>query len=150
PGEKILHAGLRCGVALPYECGSGTCGTCKARLVEGDLDHHWPEAPGQAGLKRDAGEFLMCQAAALGDCALEVRRVVAETPATRNRPAAVAAAVATCAMLTHDVMAFELDLARPLDFEAGQFVLMSAPGLVGARAYSMVNYEPATRRLSFV
>jgi ferredoxin len=30
PGEKILLAGLRSGVELPYECGTGTCGTCKA------------------------------------------------------------------------------------------------------------------------
>jgi toluene monooxygenase electron transfer component len=150
PGEKILHAGLRSGVALPYECGSGTCGTCKARLIEGDLDHHWPEAPGHAGLKREVGEFLMCQAVARGDCALEVPRVVAPMSAGAPRPAAVDAVIGTSAMLTHDVLSFDLDVARPLDFEAGQFVLMSAPGLAGARAYSMVNFAPATRRLAFV
>ena len=33
PGEKILHAGLRSGVELPYECATGTCGPCKARLL---------------------------------------------------------------------------------------------------------------------
>jgi len=26
PGERILHAGLRLGIALPYEYASGTCG----------------------------------------------------------------------------------------------------------------------------
>ncbi len=31
PGEKLLHAGLRGGIDLPYECSTGTCGTCKAR-----------------------------------------------------------------------------------------------------------------------
>ncbi|MGH7397823.1 MAG: 2Fe-2S iron-sulfur cluster-binding protein, partial [Candidatus Rokuibacteriota bacterium] len=35
PGEKILHAALRRGVELPYECATGTCGTCKAKLVSG-------------------------------------------------------------------------------------------------------------------
>ena len=38
-GEKILHAGLMRGIALPYECASGTCGTCKTRLLEGEADH---------------------------------------------------------------------------------------------------------------
>ncbi len=149
-GEKVLHAGLRSGVALPYECGSGTCGTCKARLVEGDLDHEWPEAPGHSGLKRDAGEFLMCQSVARADCALEVARVVAPMADTAHRPAAVDGIVGKTAMLTHDVMSFEVELAGPMDFDAGQFVLISAPGLVGARAYSMVNFDAAARRLEFV
>jgi toluene monooxygenase electron transfer component len=30
PDETILLAGLRAGLALPYECASGGCGTCRA------------------------------------------------------------------------------------------------------------------------
>lgn len=71
-GEKILDAGLRSGIALPYECGSGTCGTCRARLVGGDIEAPWPEAPGRLMLKPETGEFLMCQCVALTDCVLEV------------------------------------------------------------------------------
>ena len=33
PGERVLYAGLRAGIDLPYECATGTCGTCKAKLV---------------------------------------------------------------------------------------------------------------------
>ena len=47
PGEKILHAGLRSGVELPYECATGTCGTCKARLVSGQAQSEWPGSPGE-------------------------------------------------------------------------------------------------------
>ena len=36
-GETILHAGLRQGLTLPYECATGTCGTCRARVVSGDV-----------------------------------------------------------------------------------------------------------------
>ena len=38
PADKILYAGLSHGITLPYECGSGTCGTCKARLLSGEKD----------------------------------------------------------------------------------------------------------------
>ena len=52
--------------------------------------------------------------------------------------------------LTHDVAAFDVELDRPLDFDAGQFALLTVPGIAGARAYSMVNFERPARRLSFV
>ena len=72
-GERILYAGLRSGLALPYECATGTCGTCKARVRDPDtINDLWPEAPGNAYLKRERGEFLMCQACAVADCEIAV------------------------------------------------------------------------------
>ena len=38
-GEKILFAGLRQGIDLPYECATGTCGTCKTAVLSGEADH---------------------------------------------------------------------------------------------------------------
>ena len=148
PGEKILHAGLRSGIELPYECGTGTCGTCKARLVSGRVESAWPEAPGGRYLKSEA-ELLMCQCVAREGCALEVG-VLKAREAGAPLPGALGGHVRGWRRLTHDVAAFEVDLDRPLDFDAGQFALLSVPGIAGARAYSMVNFERAARRLSFV
>jgi len=50
PGEKILYAGLRAETDLPYECGTGTCGTCKAKLIEGKIDDACPALPARATL----------------------------------------------------------------------------------------------------
>jgi toluene monooxygenase electron transfer component len=150
PGEKILHAGLRHGIALPYECGTGTCGTCKARLVEGEVDRRWPEAPGQAKLRVDCGEFLMCQAIPRADCSLEVATLVKPMTADACVPVRTDAIIRRCHRLTHDVLSFQLDLARPLDFEAGQFMLMTVDDIAGARAYSMVNFARRAERLEFV
>jgi toluene monooxygenase electron transfer component len=150
PGEKILHAGLRSGIALPYECGSGTCGTCKARLVDGRIHDEWPEAPGARALKREAREVLMCQCVARSDCSLEVAGVVKGVAPGAWVPASLGGMVRRRTMLTHDVATLDLELARPLDFEAGQFILMTVPGIVGARAYSMVNFERKASRLRFV
>ncbi|MGH7367508.1 MAG: 2Fe-2S iron-sulfur cluster-binding protein [Candidatus Rokuibacteriota bacterium] len=148
PGEKILHAGLRSGLELPYECGTGTCGTCKARLVSGRVESQWPDAPGGRYLKSEA-ELLMCQCVARDDCALEVG-VLKAREASVPLPCALGGLVRGRRRLTHDVAAFEVDLDRPLDFEAGQFALITVPGIAGARAYSMVNFARGARRLSFV
>jgi len=148
PGEKILHAGLRSGFELPYECGTGTCGTCKATLVSGRVESEWPEAPGGRYLKSPA-ELLMCQCLARDDCALEVG-VLKTREAGAPLPGALGGHLRGWRRLTHDVAAFDVTLARPLDFDAGQFALLSVPGIAGARAYSMVNFERAARRLSFV
>jgi toluene monooxygenase electron transfer component len=146
-GEKILHAALRGGVELPYECATGTCGTCKAKLVSGRAESRWPDAPGTKYLKADA-DILTCQAVALEDCALEVF-AIKPTEATAA-PRALAGTVRDPRRLTHDVVAFDVDLDEPMDFDAGQFALLGVPGVAGARAYSMVNYERGARRLSFV
>lgn len=148
PGEKILHAGLRSGFELAYECGTGTCGTCKATLVSGGVESEWPEAPGGRYLKSPA-ELLMCQCLARDDCALEVG-VLKTREAGAPLPGALGGHVRGWRRLTHDVAAFDVTLDRPLDFDAGQFALLSVPGIAGARAYSMVNFERGARRLSFV
>src|SRR5215510_12631777 len=70
--ETILYAGLRQGLNLPYECATGTCGTCRARVMSGDVDVRWKEAPGGVRLKPEKGDVLMCQTRARSDCALRV------------------------------------------------------------------------------
>src|ERR1041384_4454494 len=86
--EAILHAGLRQGLELPYECATGTCGTCRARVVSGDFDMRWKEAPGAARLKPEKGDILMCQTLARSDCVLkvpaEIRRSAQSAPAVRD------------------------------------------------------------------
>ena len=41
--QPILDAALRQGADLPYACKGGVCCTCKARLLEGEveMDVHW-------------------------------------------------------------------------------------------------------------
>jgi toluene monooxygenase electron transfer component len=148
PGEKILHAGLRSGVELPYECATGTCGTCKARLTSGRAESEWPEAPGRKYFKGE-GDLLTCQSVAHDDCALEVGPLKSREPNT-SAPRVLGGVVRGLRPLTHDVTAFDVALDGRLDFAAGQFVLLTVPGISGARAYSMVNFDRGAERLSFV
>lgn len=150
PGERILHAGLRAGVELPYECGTGTCGTCKAKSVSGRVLDSWPQAPGKRYVKEAAGEFLMCQCTAEGDVTLEVAKFVHGAEPGASRPGALAGSLADPRALTHDVMSFALELEAPRDFDAGQFFLLGAPGVRGYRAFSMCNFDRRAERLEFV
>ena len=148
PDERILFAGLNQGLGLPYECASGTCGSCKARLVEGSLENLWPESPRAAQLGSD--EFLMCQCAARSDLVVDVGVSVQALAADRAAPKVRSATIEERRLLTRDVIELDLSLDEPIDFEAGQFVLMNVPGIDGYRGYSMVNFERGTRKLRFV
>jgi toluene monooxygenase electron transfer component len=147
-GEPVLHAGLRQGISLPYECATGTCGTCRARIISGDLDTGWREAPGLVRLKPEKGDVLMCQARPRTDCRVRVPAnvdVLGGTLPGRRR-----GVIAALRRLTTDVAHFELSLSSAIPFEPGQFVILEAPGLSGGRAYSIVNFEPESDRISFV
>jgi toluene monooxygenase electron transfer component len=150
PGETILAAGLRQGAALPYECATGTCGTCQARLIDGAIDEGWPQAPGRQGLKAARREFLMCQAAPRTDCRIALSSSLPAWRIGSERPATLAARVDRLEPLTHDMLSLALVLERPMAFEAGQFALLAVPGIDGFRAYSMANGEAPSRRLDFI
>lgn len=148
-GEAILRAGLRCAVDLPYECGTGTCGTCKARLVSGELHDAWPQAPGKKYLKQP-GEFLMCQCSASSEAVIEVGNFVHATGAGVCVPQAFKGRLQGFRMLTHDVAQLDIELDKPMPFDAGQYALVAVPGIEGFRGWSMVNFDTAPRRLRFV
>lgn len=72
PGETLLDAGLRSGLALPYDCRNGACGLCACRITQGKVEHgsFQPEALTRA--MRESGHALLCCATALEDVALEI------------------------------------------------------------------------------
>jgi len=59
-GESILDTALKNGADLPFACKGGVCSTCKAKLVEGeiDMDINYALEPDELA----AGYILTCQA----------------------------------------------------------------------------------------
>ncbi|HEY0199184.1 MAG TPA: 2Fe-2S iron-sulfur cluster-binding protein [Rhodanobacter sp.] len=75
PGETVLEAAQRAGVALPYSCRAGVCGSCKATLLQGRCEY-----PFNPPVALDAGALahhavLLCQAVPMSDLLLEAREV---------------------------------------------------------------------------
>ncbi len=60
PGERIIDAGARAGLDLPWSCAGGMCSTCRCRLVEGEAAMTVNYALEPWELER--GYLLACQA----------------------------------------------------------------------------------------
>jgi len=134
PGETLLDAGLRAGIALPFECRSGGCGLCKATLIGGKVEMSGYQKSALSDDERLGGRVLTCCACALGDIEFEYE----EDAATRGtRIETYAARVERLERLAHDVMlvALRIEGGRSIAFEAGQYINVILDG--GApRSYS--------------
>ena len=92
----------------------------------------------------------MCQCAAASDVTAEVASFVYAIDSGACPAARAAGVVVGARALTPDVMAFGIELERPVEFDAGQFMAVTMPGIPGSRGYSMVNFDRRVRRLDFV
>jgi len=59
-GENILDAAMNNGADLPFSCKGGVCATCKAKVVEGDVEMDINHSLSQQEI--DDGMVLTCQA----------------------------------------------------------------------------------------
>lgn len=64
-GENILDAAMEQGMDLPFSCKGGVCATCKAKVLEGEVDIDLNHALTEEQLA--AGYVLTCQAHPLSD-----------------------------------------------------------------------------------
>lgn len=59
-GENLLDSGINQGMDLPYSCKAGVCSTCKAKLLQGEVDMDITHGLEPAEI--DNGYILTCQA----------------------------------------------------------------------------------------
>ncbi len=138
-GQTILDACLRAGVYLPHACGHGLCGTCKTQVLDGEIDHGAASDFALMDFERGEGFVLACTATLCGNVTIEAD--VDEDPDARKIPVRdfIGEVVALDA-LTHDVKGLRLKLQDgPIDFQAGQYVNLTFPGVEGSRAFSIAN-----------
>ena len=118
PGETVLEAARRSAVPFPHECTFGGCGTCRMRLVEGQVAYE--ELPmALSEQEAAAGYALACQARPLGDLV-----VSAEPPGSCSEPAVLDATVESVRLLAADVLHLRLRLPEgtELVYQPGQYM----------------------------
>lgn len=61
PDIALLDAALAAGIHMPHNCRGGACGTCKAEVLEGEVDHGWTMSFAITDEEKAAGHCLCCQ-----------------------------------------------------------------------------------------
>ena len=136
-GESLLAAGIRQGIGLPYGCKDGACGSCKCKLVSGQVAHSNFQRKALSEEEEAQGFVLTCSARALSDITLESRQV---TPAGALPVKKMPTRVSSLVRKTEDVMLMQLQLPANDSFmyRAGQYVeFILRDG--ARRSYSMAN-----------
>ena len=144
PGETLLEAGLRAGVALPYDCRAGGCGVCVCTVLHGRVDPGAYQPAALTEAMRARGQALMCCAVALDDVDLEVEGVGALSLGAAAAPLRRwHARVQAMQRLSPDLMRVHLALppGEHIAFVAGQYInILLDDG--AKRAFSFANAPP--------
>jgi CDP-4-dehydro-6-deoxyglucose reductase, E3 len=144
--ETVLAAALRAGIGLPYGCKSGTCGTCKSTVLDGQ----WEQGPHAASAlnadEQARGRLLVCCSRPHTDLVIEARELTGfgDIP-IRKMPCRVA----KIERPTEDVAIVTLQLPanERLQFRAGQyleFILKDG----ARRSYSMATAPHADEQIA--
>jgi naphthalene 1,2-dioxygenase ferredoxin reductase component len=131
PGANLLKALQDAQVPMSYSCMAGRCGTCRCRVLDGEVMEGSGEQ--QRPLDGAQGVVLACQTYITEPCTIEIP----EPDDVIVHPARIVkATVATIEDLTHDIKRLVLRPAKPVEFSPGQYVqLQFTPE--HARPYSM-------------
>jgi CDP-4-dehydro-6-deoxyglucose reductase, E3 len=135
--ETLLGAAIRQGIGLPYGCRDGACGSCKCRLIEGQVVHAAHQQKALSTEEEQRGLMLTCCGIAHTDIVLEARMVpgAGEFPVRKMpcRVIGIARPAADVALLT-----LQLPANDTLRYHAGQYVeFILRDG--ARRSYSMAN-----------
>jgi len=121
PNETVLEAAIRHGYTLPYSCRDGVCGTCKGKVLQGQVDYGKHQDSTLTDIEKTAGMALFCCAKPLSDLIIECREVnaISDIP-VKTMPCRVQ----EMHRPAPDVMVLSLKLPanERLQFMAGQYI----------------------------
>jgi CDP-4-dehydro-6-deoxyglucose reductase len=128
PDETILEAALRDGHAVSYHCANGSCGDCRARIIEGKLADHLHHDFIFKGADRLQPMLLMCRAKPASDMTIEVQEAQSAEDIPHQE---ITATVVRRNFLTDDIIELHLRTPRSqtLRFLAGQNVALTINSL---------------------
>ncbi|WP_420135260.1 NADH:ubiquinone reductase (Na(+)-transporting) subunit F [Rhodopseudomonas sp.] len=149
-GETVLDAGFRQGIALMHGCKEGQCGSCKARVLSGDIEMLKYSTFALPDYERENEHVLLCKTHAYSDLEVELLNFDEELLSHSIAVKSFEARLAKVTALTHDIRLLEIDLDKPMKFWAGQYVDLTLPEIGVTRAFSMANAPVDGTRLSFI
>jgi NAD(P)H-flavin reductase/ferredoxin len=143
--QAVLDACLREGVWLPHACTHGTCGTCKALIVEGQVDHGEASPYALLDSEREEGCGLICVAKPRSDLVIQGDIDVdegVEVHPVRDYTGSIEA----LDDVAPDVRRLVIALDRPLGFNPGQYIQLVLPD-GASRPYSIASTPASPERI---
>jgi ferredoxin len=132
-GETLVDAGLSGWVAIPHDCNSGQCETCRVTVVSGRVDDR-----GTA----DKGTVLACQAKVIGNAAISFDHV----PDVAKR----SGQVTSITPLTSDIVEVIVALSSPIEMHPGQYLSVKFSGFPARDLSPTVRFDGASRPAELV
>jgi ferredoxin-NAD(P)+ reductase (naphthalene dioxygenase ferredoxin-specific) len=131
PGANLLEALRENQVPMSYSCMAGRCGTCRCKVIEGEVLDSGKEV--QRPLEGASQFVLACQTFLTEPCTIEIP----EPDEIVVHPARIVkATVVAIEDMTHDIKRLRLKAAKPIAYSPGQYAhLQFTPEHV--RPYSM-------------
>ncbi|MFC7050976.1 FAD-binding oxidoreductase [Emcibacter nanhaiensis] len=136
--ENILDVALDQEVPLLYQCRSGSCAACQAKLVEGSAEMRRDVAASLLKSEQQEGQRLICITTPQSDCTLELDY---DSTAGSNQPVRANAFIDAIEWVSRDVVKLSMELADGdwIDFIPGQFIQVKVPGTEQFRSYSFAS-----------
>ena len=135
--ETILEAALRQGFSLPYGCRNGACGSCKGKVLSGELEYGTHSATALKDEEKTQGRALFCRAKPLTDLTIEAKEIgAARDIVVKTLPCRVE----QLEKRADDVMVMKIKLPanERLQFLAGQYIDFQLKD-GKSRSYSLAN-----------
>ena len=136
PSQTILEAAADAGITIPYGCRSGMCGSCKGKLVSGDVMLEDYQESALTEQEKSDGLILCCKALATESITIDIRESEEEVIKSKVTPVRVE----SLEKLNQDVIKMMLKLPgdESLKFKAGQYIEFIMPDN-SRRAFSLAN-----------
>ena len=138
-GRTILDVALAEEIPYPHGCRSGRCGSCKSRLVAGDVDLLDHTRFALSDEEKAQGLILACRALPTSDAS--VAWLGCDEEVVDHKRRRLRCRVVGIEDATHDIKRVRLAVedGEPLVFSAGQYARVTFPG-APPRDYSMANW----------
>jgi propane monooxygenase reductase subunit len=149
-GETVLDAAFRQGISLMHGCKEGQCGSCKSKLVEGDIELLKYSTFALPDYESETGHILLCRTHVYSDIGVELLNYDEDLLSRSIAVKAFSGRVAGISALTSDIRLLEIEIERPMKFWAGQYVDLTLQDGTITRAFSMANPPGEGINLRFI
>lgn len=149
-GETVLDAAFRQGISLMHGCKEGQCGSCKSKLIDGDIELLKYSTFALPDYESETNHVLLCRTHAFSDVSFELLNydedLLSRSIAVKSFPGRVT----KITTLTSDIRLLEIEIDKPLKFWAGQYVDLTLENGAITRAFSMANPPGEGTSLRFI